>query len=473
MPQVVDPPVARTARGAVPVLCAVQFVDVLGTTLVVAALPAVLADLGAPPSAAAPVVTVYAVLFGALLVLGARLGDRLGHVRVLQAGLVLFGAASLAAATAPSVGVLVAARGVLGAAAALSVPPALRLLTAAAPGEGPRRRALAAWSASGAAAGATGLVLGGVLTDTAGWRSLFWLTVPLSVLLLVAVARTAPRVPRRAEGALDLAGAAVLTAAVAAVVTGASQLEDSAHRLPGVLLVAAGTALAAVLPAVERRAADPLLPRAAVRDPGLRAGALASAANTAATSSAVTLATLHLQGAEGLGASAAGLALVPFSLCVVAGAALAARVLRRHPARTTAAAGLVVIAAGDAGLLATGLGVWAVPVAVAVSGLGIGLSSVAATSLGTAVAPALQGTAAGVVNTAAQLGTALGVAGVLLVARATEGSGLPLAGAPLGWLTAAAIALVAAALLLRRPAAPAATGVSVPGTTAVEGSNDA
>ncbi|WP_456876408.1 MFS transporter [Geodermatophilus sp. SYSU D00710] len=441
----------RTARGAVPVLCAVQFVDVLGTTLVVAALPAMLADLGAPASAAAPVVTVYAVLFGALLVLGARLGDRYGHARVLQAGLVAFGAASLAAATAPSVGVLVAARGALGAAAALSVPTALRLLTAASADEAGRRRALAAWSAAGAAAGATGLVLGGVLTDLAGWRVLFWLTVPLSAVLLAAVRRTAPPVPRRAEGALDLAGAALLAAAVAAVVSGASALEDGGHRVLGVLLVAAGLAGAAALPAVERRAADPLLPAAAVRDPGLRAGVLASAANTAGTSSAVTLAALHLQEAEGFGAAAAGLALVPFSLCVVGGAALAARVLRRVPARTAAAAGLAVVAAGDLALLASAAGVWVVPAAVAVSGLGIGVSSVAATALGTAVAPGLQGTAAGVLNTAAQLGTALGVAVVLLVAGVTEGTALPLAGAPLGWLTAAALAAAAAAALLRRP----------------------
>jgi MFS family permease len=451
MTPVVGSPAARTARAAVPVLCAVQFVDVLGTTLVVAALPTMLADLGAPASAATPVVTVYAVLFGALLVLGARLGDRSGHVRVLQAGLALFGAASLVAATAPGVGVLVAARGALGAAAALSVPSALRLLTAAADGEGARRRALAAWSATGAAAGAAGLVLGGVLTDLAGWRVLFWLTVPLSALLLVAVRRTAPSVPRQAEGSLDLAGAAVLTAAVAAVVGGSSLLEDGAHRLPGALLVLAGAVLAALLPAVERRAADPLLPRAAVRDPDLRAGALASAANTAATSSAVTLAALHLQEAEGFGAAAAGVALVPFSLCVVVGAALAARVLRRTPARTAAAVGLLVVAAGDAALMAAGLGVWTVPAGVAVSGLGIGLSSVAATSLGTAVAPRLQGTAAGVVNTAAQVGTALGVAVVLLVARASGGSGLPLAGAPLGWLTATALAGAAAVVLLRRP----------------------
>ncbi|MGY1780137.1 MFS transporter [Geodermatophilus sp. SYSU D01036] len=437
---------------AVPILCAVQFVDVLGTTLVVAALPAMLADLGAPPSAAAPVVTVYAVLFGALLMPAARLGDRFGHARVLGTGLAGFGAASLLAAVAPSAGVLVVARGALGAAAALSVPTALRLLTAATEEGNARRRALAAWSATGAAAGASGLVLGGVLTDLAGWRVLFWVQVPLAALLLAAVRRTAPPTARRSGGALDLAGAAVLTGAVAAVVAGASLLEGGAHRTAAAALLVAGLAAAAGLPAVERRSPDPLLPRAAVGHPRLRRGVLASAANTATTSSAVTVATLHLQDAGGLGATAAGLALVPFSLCVVAGAGLAARVLRRTSARVTAAAGLAVIAVGDAALLGAGLGPGVVSAAVAVAGLGIGLSSVAATSLGTDVGPELQGTAAGAVNTAAQLGTALGVAAVLLVVRATEGTGLPLAGSGLGWATAALLAALAAGLLARRPA---------------------
>ncbi|SFP91564.1 Major Facilitator Superfamily protein [Geodermatophilus dictyosporus] len=440
---------ATDSRWTVPALCAVQFVDVLGATVVTAALPAVLADLGAPASAAGAVVTSYAVLFGALLVLGARLGDRFGHGRVLQVGVAAFGAASLVAATAPTVAVLVGARGALGAAAAASVPSALRLLTAAAPDGQPRHRALAAWSATGAAAGASGLVLGGVVTDLAGWRVLFWANVPLAVLLLLAVRRTAPPTPRQRSGSLDVAGAVVLTTAVAAVVTGAALLEGEAARGAGVLAVLAGLAAAGLLPAVERRARDPLLPRAALADPRLRAGALASAANTATTSSAVTLATLHLQQAAGFGPTGAGLALLPFSLCVVLGAGLAARLLRRTSQRATAALGLAAIAVGDAALLAVGLGAWVVPGAVAVAGLGIGLSSVAATSLGTAVAPALQGTAAGVLNTAAQLGTALGVAVVLLVAAASTGSALPLTGAPLGWLVAAAAA-VAAAIALRR-----------------------
>jgi MFS family permease len=432
-------------------LCAVQFVDVLGTTLVIAALPAMLADFDAPDSAATPVVTSYAVLFGALLMLGARLGDRYGHARVLQIGVAVFAVASLIAATAPSLAVLVGARGMLGAAAAVSVPCALRLLIAATPQDEARRRALAAWSAAGAAAGASGLVLGGVLTDLAGWRVLFWANVPLSAVLLLAVRRTAPPTPRQQKGVLDVAGSALLTGAVAAVVTGASLLERASHRLTGVLVLVGGAAAVAMLPAVERRAGDPLLPGAAVRDRNLRAGALASFANTATTSSAVTLATLHLQQSQGYSATSAGLALVPFSLCVIAGAALAAPVLRRASARATAGLGLAVIGVGNALLLAAGLGAWALPVAVGVSGLGIGLSSVAATSLGTDLAPTLQGTASGVLNTAAQLGTALGVAVVLLIATATEDTALPLAGAPLGWLVAAVAALVAGALVLRRP----------------------
>jgi MFS family permease len=148
----------------------VQFVDVLGVTVVVTALPAMLSGLGAPSSATALVVTAYAMFFGGLLMLAARLGDRYGHRRVLLIGLTDFGLASLLAATATSVLALVAARCLQGAAAALSVPTALRLLLAATPDEDQRRRALAGWSAAGAAAGASGYLVGGVLTNLAGWR---------------------------------------------------------------------------------------------------------------------------------------------------------------------------------------------------------------------------------------------------------------------------------------------------------------
>jgi MFS family permease len=167
----------------------------------------------------------------------------------------------------------------------------------------------------------------------------------------------------------------------------------------------------------------------------------------------MTLATLHLQRAEGVTASAAGLQFLPFSLCVVAGSSLAAPLLRRRTPRAGMVAGLLLIAAGDAALLALPAGGWILLLGVSVAGLGIGLASVASNTLGTDVPVGLQGTASGALNTAAQLGHALGVAVFLLLATSTAGSGLPLAGTPLAWGAAALTAAIAAAVIGRRRAA--------------------
>jgi MFS family permease len=448
---------SRCRPGAVTALCLVQFVDVLGVTVVVTALPAMLSGLGASSSSAALVFTGYAMFFGGLLMLGARLGDRYGHRRVLLVGLVGFGAASLMAATATSVLALVGARCLQGAAAALSVPTALRLLLAAAPGEDGRRRALAAWSATGAAAGATGYLLGGGLTDLAGWRAVFWVNVPLAAALVVAIVASAPRLPPERAGRLDVAGAAALTASVMAAVCGASLLEHPDRRGAGLVLLAAGAALVGALVAIERRAAQPLLPAAAVRHPALRVAVVAAALNTATTSSAMTLATLYLQDSRGASPTAAGLLLLPCSLCVVAGSAAAAPLLRQRSARSGIALGLATIAAGVAILLALPAAAWLLPVGVATFGAGLGVSSVAANTLGTDVPEALQGTASGALNTAAQLGTAVGVSILLLVAATSEGSGLPLGGRSLAWACAATAALAGAILVVGAARANART----------------
>ena len=159
----------------------------------------------------------------------------------------------------------------------------------------------------------------------------------------------------------------------------------------------------------------------------------------------MTLATLHLQDVGHVGPGVAGLLLLPFSLVVVGGAALAAPLLARHRPARVGALGLTVIALGDLVLALTGGAVAAVPVGVAVAGLGIGLSSVAATSIGTDVPDAVQGVASGILNTAAQLGTALGVAGFVLVAAVAGGAGGAEAGAWVAWIGCAALALAGAA----------------------------
>jgi len=431
-------------------LCLAQFVDVLGVTVVVTALPSMLADLHAPASAAALVVTSYAMLFGGLLMLGARLGDRFGHRRVLLCGLALFAGGSLLAATATSVVTLAVARGTQGAAAAVSVPAALRLLSAVASDENDRRRALAAWSATGAAAGASGFLLGGLVTQVAGWRAVFWLNVPLALLIGAGLRALLPADRGEPRHRLDIAGAVLLTAAVMAAVAGGSLAERPERLVAGLLLIVVAVLLGAAFVWTERRVAGPLVPVAAVRHPRLRTGAAGSFLNTATTSSAVALATLELQNSFGASPAQAGLLFLPFSLCVIAGSTAAAPLLRRRPPRAAIGLGLGLIAAGDATLLALHVGIWAVPVGVAVAGLGIGLSSVAATTIGTDVPADLAGTAAGVLNTAAQLGTALGIAAIFVVAQTTSGTGWAISGAYLGWCCAAAGAAAGAVALARR-----------------------
>jgi MFS family permease len=433
---------------AVIVLCLIQFVDVLGVTELITALPRILASLSAPQSSASLLLTAYAMCFGGLLMLGARLGDRFGHRRALLAGIAGFAAGSLLCATAAWDLPLIAGRCLQGACAAISVPAALRLLAAATPDRADRRRALSAWSATGAAAGAVGYLLGGGLTQLAGWRAMFWINLPLSLLMGAGILRlTAGQRGARAQS-IDLPGALLLTLAVMGLVLAGSRLAQPGFLISGLMILAGAGVVAAALLWVERRAANPIVPVQALRRPGVRTGATAAFLNTATTSPAIALATLELQRAQRLDPAAAGLRLMPFSLCVIVGATLAGRALRRLSGGVVIALGLSCIGAGD-GLLAA-LDHTPVSTGVAIVGIGIGLSSVAATGLGTSVGARMQAAAAGTINTAAQLGTALGLAGVLLAVATAAGSGLPLQGPRLGWAVAAGLALAGAALTATR-----------------------
>jgi MFS family permease len=437
-------------------LCLVQFVDVLGVTVVVTALPSMLADLRAPADAASLISTGYAMFFGGLLMLGARLGDRFGHRHIIFTGLAVFAAAAILGAIATSAATLTAARCLQGAAAAISVPSALRLLTTITPGGPQRRKAIAAWSAAGAAAGASGFVVGGVVTDLVGWRAVFWAYLPLAVLLAAAIGRSVP--PDDAADRsirLSLPSSGTFTAAVMAFVVATMLLPERGRAGLGAVLLGVAAVLAGAFFVVDRRAAAPLLPKALLRRRPLRQGAAGGLLNTLTTSSAITLATLYLQNTRGHSPLAAGLMLLPFSLAVIAGSAFATPALARWRPQRVIAAGLTIIAVCDAALILAARTSWALPVCVAVGGAGIGLSSVAATGLGTSVPPTDRATASGIINTSAQLGTALGIATLLLVAAVT--TGIPEAGTPvpaIAWALAAAISLTGAAffgLSCRRP----------------------
>lgn len=379
------------------------------------------------------------MFFGAMLILGARLGDRYGHRRILLVGIVVFGVVSIIGGTAQALPQVLIARAVQGAAAAVSAPSALRLIlhaTAAGPG---RSRALAAWSAVGAAAGATGFLIGGLLTTVLGWPSVFWVNAPVAALLFVGVVLVVREEPESESGRaerLDVLGAVLLVAAVMPVIAGTGLLEARATQPQGVGMILLGLAIAGLLAWRLRRARSPLVPRSAFRSTNLRRGSVQSFVNTATTSSSSVLATLVLQDRLGIPALLSGLVLMAFSLAVIGGSVATGRIAPRLGPDRLAAVGAATIACGNAVLAVLGHSWPWIAGGVAVIGLGLAAASVAATGLGTSVPAALAGSAAGIVNTGAQLGTAIGTAVVILIATASTPS--------VGWAFAAGIALICA-----------------------------
>ena len=278
-------------------------------------------------------------------------------------------------------------------------------------------------------------MLGGVIADTLGWRWIFLVNVPAGVLALAFARRVLPASRARAAArGLDLIGAGTATLGLALLVLALAQAEQSG---PLVLPALGGAVvLLAVFAARERGAAQPLVPPALLGVRPLVAAVVAGALLTATTSGGAVLASLHLQDVLRLRPAAAGFVLLPFSVCAAIGSAVSAR-LPGRPA-TTIAGGVALVAAGS-GVAAAGLEggsavlvVWGV-----LCGLGIGVASVAATTLGSsAVGEAERGTASGLLNTAAQVGTAVGIAALVLI------------GDRLGFAAAGALAAVGSVALL-------------------------
>ena len=289
-------------RLTVVVLCLVQFVDVLGVTGATTAIPTIVRSLHADESAAALIGSAYATAFGGLLVVGARFGDRVGARRLVLAGVAAFGVIGVAAAFATDVRLVVLARALQGAAAAVTVPSALRLLLTVAPEDPFRRRAVGMWSAAGAVAGACGFLTGGLLTEVAGWQAVFWISGPVAVVLLVALAPLTAALPRDRDASQRVGpvGALLLVAAVGCGVFGASLAERPEGRTTGLLLIAVGVLAAVALVVQQRRTAVPLLPSGGLTDRNLRTGSATAFVNTATTSAVAVLATIQLQTSLGL-----------------------------------------------------------------------------------------------------------------------------------------------------------------------------
>lgn len=412
---------------ALALLCVAQFVDVLDVNAVIVALPSIGRDLGFSPAALQWVVSAYVLFFAGFLLLSGRVADLWGRRRTFVAGLALFTAASLCCGLSVSPGMLVVSRAFQGLGAAITAPAALSVITTIFAEGRERDRAVAAWTAVAAGGGAAGLLLGGLITDALGWRWIFFVNVPVGV---VGIALSFVLLPESrdpsASRRLDLLGAGTVTAGLVFLVLELTRAEHAGFGSPATFAtLGLAAAFFGAFVFVESRVSHPLVPLELFRLSELVGAALVAFALTAATAPVGVLITLYLQNTLDYSASFAGLAGLPFSVCVIAGSVLGGRINARMGARATMSLGLMVVATSalvTAGITAEG-GVGYVLAGAALSGLGLGCASVASTARGTsAVVEGKRGLASGFMNTSAQVGTALGLAVLLTLAAAHTSS---------------------------------------------------
>jgi EmrB/QacA subfamily drug resistance transporter len=316
----IPPERRRMVLAACVLASSMAFID--GSALTVA-LPKLRADLAADLASLQWVLNGYVLALASLTLIGGALADAYGKARMLALGCLLFGAASAACALAPSVGWLIAARAVQGAGAAIVAPASLALIGATYP-KAERNRAIGVWAAASALTTAGGPILGGWLTETFGWQSIFWINPPVALATVALLAAHAPD-DRREARRFDVVGAAIVAAALAALAWALSQMgAGDPHSAPTTAMAVAGTAAAVgfgllALAAYvwwERVSAYPMTPpRLAENRPffGLN---LATLLIYGAVSIMFFLLPFELVDRRGLSATDAGLVFLPFTLAV-------------------------------------------------------------------------------------------------------------------------------------------------------------
>lgn len=427
------------------------FVVTLDAVVVNVALPSIRRDLGGGITGLQWVVDGYTLMFAALLLSAGALSDRVGARRALAAGVALFVAASVACGLAPGMGALVMARFVQGAAAAVMMPATMALIGEAYPDPMKRARAVAMWAMGGALASSTGPVLGGVLT-LLSWRMIFCINLPVGVLALLLLARTARSSRRPAP--FDWVGQITAVLAMGGLTYGAIEAGAVGFAAPRVAaaFVVAVAALGAFLIA-QARGAHPMVPLDLFRSRSVSVAVAVGFAFVVGYYGLPFVMSLYLQQVRGLSSLATGVAFLPMMLIGAALTPFSARLAERLGARRLIVGGLVLMAAGLAilAVVSPATPVWALALLMVLVGLAGPLVMPPVTAVLLNSVPAHRaGTASGVFNTSRQIGGALAVAvfGALLANQATFMQGLRAS-----LLIAAAVALLAALAnrLLTRP----------------------
>jgi EmrB/QacA subfamily drug resistance transporter len=421
---------------ALALLAAAQFVVILDASIVNVALPSIGADLNFSQENLSWVVNAYVLVFGGFLLLGGRLADLLGRRRLFMIGLVVFAIASLAGGLAQNEAQLIIARAVQGLGAALLSPAALSLVTVLFEEGAERNKAMGVWGAVAGSGGAVGVLLGGMLTEWAGWEWVLYVNVPVGI----AAAMLAPRLlpESRTEGRhFDFAGAVSVTAGLSLLVYTLVDANSAGWGSAQTLgLGALSFALIGAFYVIERRSKAPLMPF-----PGIFRIRTITGINVSAVLIAAALfsmfffISLYMQQVLGYSALEAGLAYLPLAGGIIVAAGGSAPLVTRFGFKPVLVSGLIITAVGllwftqvDAGgsYVSDLLG----PMLLAAVGLGLAFVSMTVAAV-SGVEAHEAGLASGLINTSQQIGGALGLAILATIANArtedavTSGSTMP------------------------------------------------
>jgi EmrB/QacA subfamily drug resistance transporter len=397
-------------------LCVAQFIVVLDASIVNVALPSIGKGLHFSEQNLPWVVNAYVIAFGGFLLLGGRAADLLGRRRVFMAGLLVVGVASLAAGFAATQGQLIAARAAQGLGAAIVSPSALSIVTTLFADGAERNKALGAWGAVAGSAGAAGVLLGGVLTESLGWEWVLWVNVPVSLIALALTRRLIPE--SRSESAtrhFDAVGAVCITLGLSVL---AYALLDASSAGWGstkiVSLLAIAVALIGAFVAIELRSRAPLIPFRIFRLRTLTGANVVGILLGASLFSMFFFISLYMQQVLGYSPIHAGLSYLPLAVTIIVAAGLGGQLVTRFGFKPILAAGMLFVALGLAWFSQVSVGGSFLddilgPSLLAAMGLGFGFvtSTIAAVS---GVQAKEQGLASGLINTSQQIGGALGLA---------------------------------------------------------------
>jgi EmrB/QacA subfamily drug resistance transporter len=406
------------------VLLAAQFMVILDITVVNVALPSIQGSIGIEGDDLQWVITAYTLAFGSLLLLGGRAADLLGRRRIFVAGLAVFTAASAASGLADSATALIVARALQGVGAAMLSPAALSLVSTVFSEGAQRNRALAAWAAVGAAGGAFGVLVGGVLTENLGWEAIFLINLPVGLAAGVGALRVLPASPTADHRDLDIAGAVLASGSLVALIYGLVEANDagwaSAQTLGLFAVVLAGAAAFAV---VESRHRAPLVPLKIFRRRATMVALVLMMLGMGTLLGGFYFSSLYLQQILGHSALRTGLEFLPVALAIVLAAHASGSLVARLGAKPLIIGGFVLGAAGAFWL--SGLepgGSYAADVLPGLFVLGLGIGLVSSGIVITAMSGAGEreaGLVSGLVATSHELGIALVLS--VLAAIATAG----------------------------------------------------